>query len=67
MTKEYLISANNIADMDRYTNEYLPQAGETLTRYDAEPHSSKSSPTADWLETMRDGDYSCDCVEVDRS
>lgn len=37
MTKEYLISANNIADMDRYTNEYLPVGGETLTKYDARP------------------------------
>ena len=37
MTKHYLISANNIADMDRYTNEYLPTAGATLTKYDGEP------------------------------
>ncbi|MFP9061617.1 DUF1330 domain-containing protein [Natrialbaceae archaeon A-chndr2] len=37
MTKEYLISANNIADMERYTNEYLPIGGETLTKYDATP------------------------------
>ena len=37
MTREYLISANTIADMDRYTNEYLPVGSETLTKYDAEP------------------------------
>ena len=37
MTKEYLISANNIADMNRYTNEYLLAGSETLTKYDAEP------------------------------
>ena len=37
MTRGYLISANTIADMDRYTNEYLPVGSETLTKYDARP------------------------------
>lgn len=37
MTKEYLISVNQIADMDRYENEYLPAAGETLLEYGGEP------------------------------
>lgn len=37
MTKEYLISVNEIADMDRYENEYLPTAGETLLEYGGKP------------------------------
>ncbi|RQG96583.1 DUF1330 domain-containing protein [Natrarchaeobius chitinivorans] len=34
MPKEYLISVNGIADMDRYLNEYLPAAGATVDEYD---------------------------------
>ena len=37
MTKAYLISTNNIVDMDRYTHEYLPVGGDTLRKYDAKP------------------------------
>lgn len=37
MTREHLISANNVADMDRYANEYLPVGGETRRKYDSEP------------------------------
>ena len=37
MTKEHLISATTIADMDRNMNEYLPVGGETVTKNDAEP------------------------------
>lgn len=37
MPREYLISANNLADVDRYTNGYLPIGGETLTNHDGKP------------------------------
>ena len=37
MTSEYPISADDIADMDRYKDEILPAGSETLTKDDARP------------------------------
>ena len=44
MTNEYLISADDIADLDRYTNASLPVGDETLRKDDAEPLGDTLEP-----------------------